>query len=52
MQIDIAYMVRKLMFLDAAISTLMERHEVEALWMREKPTINRAKELRKYHFIR
>ena len=51
MQIDIAYMVRRLTYLDAAISTLMEKHELEALWMREKPTIDKAKERRKYHFV-
>ena len=28
MQIDVTYIVRKLMFLDAAISKLMEQHEI------------------------
>lgn len=50
MQIDITYIVRKMMFLDAAISKIMEKHEIEALCMREKPTLSKAKEMRKKHF--
>ena len=43
MQIDIAYMVRKLTVLETAVSTLLEKHEQEALWLKEKPTIDKAK---------
>jgi hypothetical protein len=50
MQVDITYIVRKMMFLDAAISKLMEKHEMEALCLREKPTLSKAKELRTVHF--
>lgn len=50
MQIDIAYLVRKLMFVDAAVAKLMEKHEVEALCLREKPTIDEVRAQRKRHF--
>ena len=43
MHIDIAYIVRRLTFLDGAISKLMEEHDRQALWMREKPTIDKAR---------
>ena len=36
--------------MDAAISRLMEKHEIEAICMREKPTLDKAKEFRKMHF--
>ena len=49
-QLDVAYLMRKLLFMDAAISKLMEKHEVEALCVREKPTIEKVKEERKKHF--
>ena len=50
MQIDITYMVRKLMFLDSAIAQLMEKHEIEGLYLRDKPTLDKAKEQRRMHF--
>ena len=50
MQIDITYIVRKLMFLDSAIQKIMEKHEIDAICLREKPTIQKAKDLRRRHF--
>ena len=49
-QIDISYIVRKLMFFDKAIEQLMERHEIEALYLRKKPTIDEVKDQRRKHF--
>ena len=49
-QIDVTYIVRKLIFIDAAVAKLMEKHELETLCMREKPTLEKAKEERKMHF--
>ena len=34
-QLDVTYIIRKLMFMDASISKLMEKHEIEVLCMRE-----------------
>lgn len=50
MQIDITYITRKLMFLDSAVSKLLEKHELEALYLRKKPTMNKVKYHRKMHF--
>ena len=50
MQIDITYIVRKLMFMDAVISKLLEKHEIEALNLKGKPTIKEANEMRKKNF--
>ena len=36
-QIDIGYMVKRMMFFDAALSNLMEKHEIKALCMQRKP---------------
>jgi hypothetical protein len=33
-QIDVTYIVRKLMYLDAVIAQLMEKHEIDALYLR------------------
>ena len=38
------------MFLDAAVAKLMEKHEIQVICMRQKPTLEKAKELRKMHF--
>jgi hypothetical protein len=43
LQLDVTYIMRKLLFLDAAISAIMEKHEVDALYMRKKPTLETAK---------
>lgn len=43
MQIDIAYIVRKMMFLDAAISNILEEHDLQAIYLRQKPTLSKAK---------
>ena len=51
MQLDVAYIMRKLIFLDSAISKLMEDHELEALYLREKPNIKQVKSQRKLHFM-
>ena len=50
MQLDVIYIMRKLMFLDAAMTKLLEQHEIEALCVREKPSLRKAKEKRKMHF--
>ena len=49
-QLDVTYILRKLIFIDAAVAKLMERHELETLCMRERPTLDQAKEERKMHF--
>ena len=49
-QIDMAYLVKKLMFLEAAVSKLMDRNEIQALWMRERPTLDQTREQRRVHF--
>ena len=38
------------MFLDVAVSKLMEKYEVDSLYMRDKPTIESAKNQRIMHF--
>ena len=48
-QIDVTYMVRKLMFLDAAMLKLLEKHEVEALCLRDKMSLEKAKKMRMMH---
>ena len=50
MQLDVSYILRKLVFLDSAISKLMEKHELEALYIRDKPTISNCKKQRRFHF--
>ena len=50
MQVDTTYLVRKMMFLDVAVSKLMEKYEVDSLYMRDKPTIESAKNQRIMHF--
>ena len=49
-QVDITYIVRKLMFLDEAITQLMEKQELKALYLRNKPTFDKAKKQRRMHF--
>jgi uncharacterized membrane-anchored protein YhcB (DUF1043 family) len=49
-QIDVTYIVRKLMYIDAVIAQLMERHEIDAMYLRQKPTLEQAKEQRIKHF--
>ena len=34
MQVDITYIIKKLIFLDAAMSKLLEKHEIEAIRLR------------------
>ena len=50
-QIDVTYIVRKMMFIDAVLAKLMEKHELEAICMREKPTLDQAKKDRLKHFL-
>ena len=50
MQLDITYILRKLIFLDAAIDKLMEKHDAEALYIREKPSMTDIKKQRRLHF--
>ena len=50
-QVDIAFIVKRMMFFDAAISKLMEKHEVKALCMQKKPTLKKAKEIRKKYYL-
>ena len=49
-QLDITYIMRRLIFMDSAISKLLEQHEVEALCLRDKPSLEEAKQTRKTHF--
>ena len=39
MQLDIAYVLRRLVIMDAAFFKIMEKHEVETLCLREKPSL-------------
>ena len=50
MQLDITYIMRKLIFLDSAISKVVEKHELEAIYIREKPSITDIKKQRRLHF--
>lgn len=50
-QIDICLMVKRMMFFDAAIASLMEKHEIKALCMQRKPTLKKAKETRKKFYL-
>ena len=50
MQLDVVYILRKLNFLDAALSKLLEKHELSALYLRKKQTLEKAKKQRKKHF--
>ena len=38
------------MFMDAVVSKLLEKHEIEALNLKGKPTIKEANEMRKKNF--
>ena len=49
-QIDVTYIVLKLMFLDAAIAQLMEKQDLAALYLREKPTFDKVNRQRRMHF--
>ena len=50
MQLDVTYIMRKLIFFDAVISKLLEPHEIEALCLLDKSSLTTAKEERKKHF--
>ena len=50
MQLDVTYLLRKLIFFDSAISSLLEKHEVSALYLRNKPTLSEARKQRRMHF--
>ena len=43
MQLDVVYLLKKLMFFDVAISKLMEQHEIQALYLRDKPSLTGVK---------
>ena len=49
-QLDITYILRKLDFLDVAVARLLPEHEVKTIYMRAKPTFERANHQRKMHF--
>ena len=42
-QLDISYILRKLIFLEAVVSKLLEPHELEAIYLRKKMTLDKAK---------
>jgi predicted nucleic acid-binding protein len=46
----VTYLLRKLNFIDAVIAKLMEKHEIEAIYLRDKPNIDAAKRQRRLHF--
>ena len=50
MQLDVTYILRRLDFIDAAVSKLFSKEELDVIYMREKPTLEKAKEQRKKHF--
>lgn len=52
MQLDVTYILRKLIFLDTALSKIFEPHELEALYATDKPTLSQLKEQRTLHFAR
>ena len=43
MQLDITYILRKLMFLEAVVGSIVDEHELEAIYMRKKMTLDSAK---------
>ena len=49
LQVDVGYIVRKLIFLDQAVQILLKEHQVVALCHRDKPTLAEAKKCRKMH---
>ena len=49
-QLDITYIIRKLDFLELAISRLIPEHEIKTMYMRAKPTFDKANHMRKMHF--
>jgi len=42
--------MRKLNFVDAALSKLMEKHELQTIYIRDKPSIDEIKKQRRLHF--
>ena len=49
-QLDVTYIVKKLMFFDEALSKLLEKEDLKKLYMKGKPTIEEAKKKRlKYY---
>ena len=50
MQLDVSYIVKKIMFIDAALSKLLKKEELEEIYLRKKPTIQESKEQRKKHY--
>ena len=50
-QIDIAYLIKRLNFLDSAISKVIEEHEVTTLSLADKQTLEKAQQVRKKHQI-
>ena len=49
-QLDITYLIRKQMLLAAAVEKLIGKKELDALSLKEKPTVKEAKQMRKMHF--
>ena len=39
-----------MMFMDEAFAQMLDDRDIEAIYMREKPTLDEAKEIRKMHF--
>jgi hypothetical protein len=50
-QLDVTHLLRKMMFLEAAVGKLLAKHEIDALHMRRKPTVSQAKEGRRKHYF-
>ena len=50
MQLDTTYIVKKLMFFDDALSKLLEKDELNELYLRGKPTIAEAKKKRRKYY--
>ena len=49
-QLDITYLVRRQMLLAAAVEKIIGKNELDALSLKEKPTVKEAKQMRKMQF--
>jgi hypothetical protein len=46
-QLDILYLLERILFLESAISTVLDTHQLKALHLREKLSLNQVKAIRK-----
>ena len=46
-QLDILYLLERVLFLESAITTVLDTHQLKALHLREKLSLNQVKAIRK-----